>query len=68
MEEKYSTLSTDYEEITKNFERLNYENDKLKKNYTNLEGKYNGIYNENQIYRNDNFRLKKEMKELTDKL
>ncbi len=68
MEEKYSALSTDYEEITKNFKELIYENDKLKLKYKSLEEKYNGIYNENQIYRNDNFRLKKEMKELTDKL
>ena len=33
-----------------------------------LTEKYKGINNENQIYRNDIFRLKNEMKELTEKL
>ena len=40
----------------------------LELNYKNLKEKYNGIYNENQIYRNDILRLKNEMKELTEKL
>ena len=40
----------------------------LYQSISSLEEKYNGIYNENQIYRNDIFRLKNEMKELTEKL